>query len=400
MDTRKEAIAQLEELAKRGLTVEEGLEALREAAKGGFVLEAFDLVRVVLTHPRSAYLPELVDLFPAFSSMVESLILKFIGSWTEVEAAETYRDIILRYIGTEALKSLETTGFERQPRHVNVLFPGILIAADDPAIAADFYFLARAYAAAELLDLGLRDEITARAIKTFERECVWLIDIPQRPGVSWKWEETYQQHRRLTIAVLNFFAVKSIEGVAPALTAGLAFRDAVLVDTALHALANRGNELPDDAILWVAADPETRIPLFNLLDARDELDRLPRAYSSQVALAESAMVTWLCHPAELAAAPDEIELMEIVTSEATLPDGATDDLDYYLFRFRTLPPHWASDKGWLAGMAGPYLRAETPTTHAQGSSFSAFHPWEAKTAEEHAIEMVEILDRWRNKKRS
>lgn len=88
--------------------------------------------------------------------------------------------------------------------------------------------------------------------------------------------------------------------------------------------------------------------------------------------------------------------MEVVTGTAPLPDGTTDDLDYYVFRFRTLPPHWAADQGWLAGMAGPYLRSATPTTDRHGPTFSAFHPWDGKTAEEHAIEMVQILDRWQS----
>jgi hypothetical protein len=382
------------------LTIDEGLEALRAAASGRRFTEDLSLVRAALTNPRFAYLPLLADLYPSYSSMAQSLIQTYLGQLQEVEAAETYRDIIVRYATSGVLTSLKAEGFERKPRHANILFPAILIAADNPNLADDLYFLARAYIGGDLLDSTVQSELLARTAKAFHEERAWLTAQPVKAGVAWKWDKTYQQHRRLTIALINLFAVISSESVIEALTEALTFRDPVLVDTALHALAQRRHDLPDDAIARVAADPEGREPLYRLLKSRNELFRMPDEYRTQVALAESALVIWLCHPAELGSAPDEIELMEVVSAEATMADGSTGDLDYYMFRFRTFPPHWAADKGWLAGMAGPYLRSATPTTDSHGPTFSAFHPWNGKTAEDHAVEMVGILDSWRNGRRT
>jgi len=89
-------------------------------------------------------------------------------------------------------------------------------------------------------------------------------------------------------------------------------------------------------------------------------------------------VLWLCHPNELAAAPDEIELM----ARVPVPGDTSSDLRYFVFRYRTKPPHWAADKGWLAGVAGPYPSAGPVTSSASGT-FSRFEAWESRTAEEH-----------------
>jgi hypothetical protein len=390
--------ARLRDLGKTGLTIDEGLEALQAAASGQVTAD-YDLVRVALAHPRFAYLSQLVERFGSFSPSVQSFVLGQIGTWPEAQAAEAYRDIVVRYAGSAALTSLQSGGFEREPRHPDILFPAILAAAEYPSLAADLYVLTQSYLAADVLSPALRQEITRHALLAFDKERVWLTQSSPEPGVAEKWRETYQEHRRLTIALLNLFAVPSVGEVLPVLTEALAFRDAVLVDTALHALARRGLDLPGDAIAKVAADPETRAPLYKLLKMRGELERMPARFRTQAALAESAMVIWLCDGTELGAAPDEIELMEVVSAVATLPDGATDDLDYYVFRFRTLAPHPVADEGWMAGLAGPYLRRATPTTNSQGPTFSAFHAWEEKTAFEHAVEMVEILDSWRSASR-
>ena len=69
-------------------------------------------------------------------------------------------------------------------------------------------------------------------------------------------------------------------------------------------------------------------------------------------------------------------------------------LDYYVFRFRTYPPHWMAEDGWLAGVAGPFLRKDAPSTTAYGETFSTFEPWDSATPEEHVGEIHDIIARW------
>jgi hypothetical protein len=71
--------------------------------------------------------------------------------------------------------------------------------------------------------------------------------------------------------------------------------------------------------------------------------------------------------------------------------------DYYLFRFRTAPPHWAARYGWIAGVAGPFLRKDAPTIQALGDTFSTFTPWDRKPPAEHVEDVRELMKTWRER---
>ncbi|NLG29401.1 MAG: hypothetical protein GX557_15945 [Chloroflexi bacterium] len=82
--------------------------------------------------------------------------------------------------------------------------------------------------------------------------------------------------------------------------------------------------------------------------------------------------------------------MEVI-SAVDPSDGNT--LDTYVFRFRTFEPDWVAKGGWMAGVAGPYLRGGEPATSAPGT-FSSFETWDSKTADEHAGSIEDLLDRF------
>ena len=128
-----------------------------------------------------------------------------------------------------------------------------------------------------------------------------------------------------------------------------------------------------------ARDRDTRKVLYDALEQHQKLALFPSRYLTSEAMAEADLVVWLNHPNELGALPDAIELM------ATLPVPA-DGLEhqrYFVFRYRTNPPHWAARDGWLAGVAGPYP-AEGPVegSSARGT-FSRFEPYDSRSPEEH-----------------
>jgi hypothetical protein len=136
---------------------------------------------------------------------------------------------------------------------------------------------------------------------------------------------------------------------------------------------------PDAAELErFARDRETRRVLYDALEKRQMLHLFPTAYRTQEALAEADLVLWLAHPNELAAPPDEIELMAMVP----LPGQSLPGLRYYVFRFRTKPPHWAAEDGWMAGVAGPFAAAGPPEASGAGT-FSRFESYDSRTPEEH-----------------
>jgi len=124
------------------------------------------------------------------------------------------------------------------------------------------------------------------------------------------------------------------------------------------------------------------------LDGKQAL--LPPTWRTQEALARADLTNWLTFPTELGAAPAEMVLMKVVPVDA----GRGEVLEFYVFKFRTKPPHWAADKGWMAGVAGPYLRGAPPS--ADGShTFSSLEPADSMTPEEHVGNVAEIIADWR-----
>ncbi len=127
-----------------------------------------------------------------------------------------------------------------------------------------------------------------------------------------------------------------------------------------------------------AQDRATRKVLYDALEHHQRLPLFPSKYLTREAMAEADLVVWLNHPNELGTVPDEMELM------ATLPVPAAgfEGQQYFLFRYRMSPPHWAAEDGWLAGVAGPYP-VDGPVVPGASGTFSRFEPYDSKSAEEH-----------------
>ncbi|MBN1513902.1 MAG: hypothetical protein JXB13_17935 [Phycisphaerae bacterium] len=140
-----------------------------------------------------------------------------------------------------------------------------------------------------------------------------------------------------------------------------------------------GSEPDAEQVRQSAANPATRKVLYDTLLFHQRLDLFPAAYRTWEAMAEADLVFWLCHPNELGSPPDAIELME------TVPDPAGtggSPRTYFVFRFKTHPPHWAAPEGWLAGVAGPFATAGDPKPGGTGT-FSRFESYDSHSPEEH-----------------
>lgn len=141
-----------------------------------------------------------------------------------------------------------------------------------------------------------------------------------------------------------------------------------------RALAERREPDPED-VLRFARDRNTRKVLHGVLAHAGKVHLFPHALLTWEAMAEADLVSWLNHPNELGAFPDEIELMARVPA----PAGAG---QYFVFRFKTAPPHWAAADGWKAGVAGPYDLGAAPVPHGRGT-FSRFEAYDSRTPEGH-----------------
>jgi hypothetical protein len=174
------------------------------------------------------------------------------------------------------------------------------------------------------------------------------------------------------------------------------FTDPRLRLYAVLSLLRQDREVDISAVTEIATDAEARKFLFEGLQLLERSQLYPAEYRDQSWLAESDLVNWLIRPAELGRAPDEVELVRSIEFDP----GGEGLADYYLFRFRNDPPHWASRHGWLAGVAGPFLRKDQPTVQSLGDTFSAFTPWDRKTETEHVDDVRELARTWRKRHES
>ncbi len=148
-----------------------------------------------------------------------------------------------------------------------------------------------------------------------------------------------------------------------------------------------GREPAGEDLERFAAEPRTRNSRLEALREHRREALFPRQYASAEAIAESDLCFWLCHPNELQQAPDEIEWMGRFTR--TLEPSALRG-DYFLFRFRVKPPHWAADDGWMAGVAGPHVESREAAPASPGT-FSTFAAYDARTPDAHVDEVHAIM---------
>lgn len=146
------------------------------------------------------------------------------------------------------------------------------------------------------------------------------------------------------------------------------------------AAVREGRTPSPDEIHDLAANAATRSLLRRALRQLGRDDLFPVRYATPEALAESDMVVWLLHGNELGAVPDDIELATTMERTAGAPPRRC---RYFVFRFRTRPPHWAASSGWMAGVAGPYFEGDEILDTPPAGIFSRFERFDARSPEEH-----------------
>lgn len=206
------------------------------------------------------------------------------------------------------------------------------------------------------------------------------------------WEEAYGESRNDAALLLDLLGHFPGGRVEKQLQEALEYQDPRLKHFAIISLLRHGKPVDKKHVEDVARHAEMRNWLYSALEKLGKTALFPEKYRTQKSFAEADMVNWLVYPTELNRVPDEIELMKVVTIDTGLPDGI---YDYYLFRFRTKKPHWSAKDGWMAGVSGPYLRKDQPTTQALGETFSSFEKWDAKSPSEHVGDTRELMKRWR-----
>jgi hypothetical protein len=145
---------------------------------------------------------------------------------------------------------------------------------------------------------------------------------------------------------------------------GARARDQTLLDR-IEPLGRRldaGEAVSPDEFAALAARPEIRYVLFEVLRQMHRHDFLPAGYGTSEQQGESALAYWLMHPNELQAPPETIQF--VTTVRRTL-DGR--EAGFHVYRYRMPDGHWAAKDGWLLGLAGPMTPGAEPYAELPGA---------------------------------
>ncbi len=397
--TQDAARRRLSELSKSGLSLEDGVIALQGAATPfppadwWWTDPGADLIYAAKKSPHPEYISAIAENFSAYSRYAKAAALSLLIELPSREAALAYMDLLHRYARQNEIDHLALMPLQESPRFPEIFFPDLLDYLDLPHFSSDIGLLLLCYLQKHLVSPQTILPYLDALLEIYQESAKQLPAQTQAFQSSWLWEESYLDARNLAALCLDLLSYFSDSRIALIFQRALEFSDPRLKYFAVLGLLRQGKTIDAEACRAVAASAEMRCYFFEELNRLGRPELFPPEFRTQAALAESAIVNWLIFPTELGRPPDEIELMKTISLDTKTADGV---IDYYIFRFRTLPPHEMSAEGWMAGIAGPFIRSEEPTTRSYGETFSAFDPWDSRSPEEHLGEIQEVIERFRH----
>jgi len=256
----------------------------------------------------------------------------------------------------------------QNPKHAQVLFPKLFEALKTREYKHPIYCLAIAYRDNDRLSDTVIANCRAVLMQDYETA---LQDRETLPEDS----QEYADAVALLQVVLDLMA--SFPGdpeIAAVLRSRLNDPTPAICLFAANSLVALGRDLPPECLDRIAADPSTRLDLYEHLQKLGQSQLFPPAYHTQLHFAEAQMVRWLCFPTEMGKPPDRIEC---IASREVTTAGRRGRV--YLFRYF----YEDDDSGWMVGLSGPQ-----PSDPAQVSSqghltFSHFHKLDEMSTDEH-----------------
>jgi HEAT repeat protein len=336
---------------------------------------AAQLVLSVLPEPRDAAVVE--ELWTKWLPATRAAGLSLLSGIGDDSSIKTFVRLLPSVGPTDV--SIAFRALRAKPHHAEVVVPALLALDGNDELHDEVYLTLLSYCDEHQLKPAL---IADRAPTLLAAERRILDDVSKRQHAPHGQDgDDYLDVRERASVLLDLLRCVPGDAVVTELTTQLGNSDPRLVFFAAKSMRALGHDVPDEALSRVAANAEMRNWLIQELQKTHELERIPARYRSQAAIAESEMVQWLAYPTELGHVPSAISLAKVISTETH--SGV---VDIYVFKIKT-------DDGWVAGLAGPYVRADEPTTDSGGATFSSFEPWDSKSPEEHAKQMVELVSK-------
>lgn len=350
------------------------------------------LIRLVARRGREEHIPVIEKYFARYGADARHEALQLLAGLQSRDAAKATMRLIRAGARDDGAETTLLWGWSDVPDCADIFFPELFELARSNASEQCILDLLSTLALYPETSFEVLDRCGPRIVQLYQRHKRRLLPAQHGTSRAAFYSPAYAPHRKLACSLLDLMADCPTEQGRNELQQAVRFRDPLLKLHAAMTLVRLGEGLPQNTIGELAADPETRIELFGKLTMRDSLRLFPSRYASQAALAESDLVSWLINNSSQARPPARIELVKVVTIDPQTDVGL---LDYYVFQFCMGEPGPGERPAWKAGVAGPYPRAEQPTSAAQATPHSDFESIEAKLPEEHIGDLRQILEEFR-----
>ncbi len=398
---RERSARRLMRLARTGLSLEQGMRALK-ASTLPYPRRRFrgddtgvDLIRAALAVPYPEYLESICQRFHLWNAKCRRELMSRIVRIEDERAAVAIVELLQQHARPRRLKSLPLGLYANVPQFADVLFPELLNYLDVPRLRVNVVDYALSFVAAHQIEGEMLVPYIGTLIEMYTRRREQLLPAQRSDGVAWRWEHEYYRWRGQAGVLLDLLGYIPAPEVVPILREAVdQYTDPRLRMYAALSLMRHNEEVSTATVAEIAACPECRKLLFDGLQKIERYQLYPGHLRTQSALAESDLVNWLTHPHELGRAPDELELVRTITFDSETDMGV---VDYFLYRFHLDGEHWATKLGPMAGVAGPFVRKEAPTVQSLGDTHSQFRRWDEKTLDEHVGDVRQLYNAWRDR---
>jgi hypothetical protein len=362
---RGDAIDQIRGLASRhALDTDEGIALLRAlptiaVATGDQLDPQTAVVAALAEDPRMPYLPVIEEIAGELGAQARTRAIALIGMIDDPTAARYFLRLLRAF--PDESPSLAFAHLMQETPQADVLFPELIALAEHPALFDDVVYTALHYCGSGELAPAVLAEHSPALLASYRAAREMLLPRQRSQGVAWMFAESYAEARDDAGLLLDLMGCMPYELVETDLIDALDYQDPALLYYTVNSLLTHRVPLRGRVLEKIAASDETRIWLYETLRGAEQPGLFPERWRTQEAFARAALAAFVRR--ERGEIPDEIELVEVI------PDG---DGDHYLLRFRFLPPHELAERGWMGGVAGPFLRADAPTTDDQLGTWTEF----------------------------
>ncbi|KAA3646433.1 MAG: hypothetical protein DWQ07_09470 [Chloroflexi bacterium] len=399
LEIREEGLKQIREFDKKlshrdiQILLEASIEEFPDL-RWDFNNSKHEIIQLLTKYISDEHIPLVVDAFPNYDGLTKSQALQLLGQLESQKAARTLLQLL--DLSASELEFKFGSGYlvHGQPHHADIFFPDLLNYLDIEPLVGHILGLCLKCFENGLLDPGQLDSDSGKLIRLCESYREQVRHMEKDEDHKWIWEDEYLSIRGDFAILIDLFGYFNHPEVDRELAIAAEADDPKIRMFAIISRLRKGKKVDVSELTPIAAYSETRMWLYKMLLSLDKVALYPLEYFSQEAFAESEMVDWLSFGTELGKVPDEIELMKVFELDVGTTAGK---ILYYLYRFRTFPPHWAAKDGWMAGVSGPFIKSDEPSPDSYGETFSTFKAWQSLTPEEHLRDIQEILNRWRSR---